>query len=195
MQGLRATRLRLGFTQEVFALELGISRSFLALCEKGARSLTPAALQKLSLIEIELDRNAKAGRKAVTLPAAWTMYRNETARIQFNDEALQSQMMASDCGIKLQKMIDRHNRILQQVAEVEMLLESTASGNGGPFLPTHLILHRDMLLSKLEDCDLHAQTVLRHKISLHLAAASLYKSSASPLTESTSDFANNSMSP
>ena len=51
LQGIGATRLRLGLTQELFALELGMSRSLLSKVENRERSLPLAALAKLSEME------------------------------------------------------------------------------------------------------------------------------------------------
>jgi transcriptional regulator with XRE-family HTH domain len=174
MQGIGAVRTRLGLSQELFAMELGISRSMLSKVENKNRTLPTSALVKLAALEISL-----AGKQ--TIAVQQEPHPSELAEDYNNDHApsllhLQQKTCTAEAE-KLQFQLDimmiRYQQVLFSLDQVEQMIEEN-NANPGRFFPGLLEAHRYAMLRKLNKCSLPAQATLRHKIALQRAAAGLH---------------------
>lgn len=160
--GIAAVRTRLGFTQESFAIALGISRVHLAMVETGKRKLTAGALLKLAELEIRLATlGAPSGktRLAGSRPHPDSL----RAREKMTARANQYMAKAGEWLHNLDAMIAQYNSLLYTVQQIESLLTAEA-GDAACFTQHHLRVHRDCLLVKLYRCGPDAQALLRDKI-------------------------------
>lgn len=172
MQGIAATRLRLGLSQEMFAIELGVSRSMLSKAENGVRLLPTAALLKLAALEISITAGAPAKlQEQMSKPATGTATINQSlplvtaTRHSFITEA-------EKCKNKLDVLIARYKKVLLNMSQVELIMTGMVAENE-KFAPGYLQLHRYKQLRKLKHCGPAAQDALRNKISLLYAAQAL----------------------
>lgn len=175
--GIAGTRLRLGLTQQVFALELGISRSYLALCENGQRSLPVAALTKLAALHIKIAATDMAHMGSLQ-KEMFSDAENAKASQEFYKKEQKCLLEAARCQEVLDKMLVRYQQIRQCLSQVEQLIEAATYDGGTALLPGHLELQRHSLLIKLMKCSQPAQASLRNKIALLYAAAHLHTMSA-----------------
>ena len=173
---IKALRLRLGITQEVFALALGVSRPFLCHCETGRRNLTKEALQKFSRLVMEMNSKEMLAPAPVSLPPGYLQQRQEMAILESQTDVARHATLASETEVKLLEMTSLHNQLLEQIGQVERLLASYQNKEDNFFSPQFLQLHKEVLMTKLQECDDFAQSRLRHKISLALSARHLAES-------------------
>ncbi|RYY44789.1 MAG: XRE family transcriptional regulator [Chitinophagaceae bacterium] len=64
LRGITAFRIVAGMTQQVFAQQLGVSKSLISMVENGKRKLPTPALLKLSRLEIKYHADINASRAA-----------------------------------------------------------------------------------------------------------------------------------
>lgn len=180
MQGLAATRLRLGLSQVSMAIELGISNSLLSQAENGKRSLPTPALAKLAALDIKLAATTSA--RAANMQPDWSA--KERQSIQ--EKALKKEQQCIDRAAKLQSQLDamkdRYEKLCGRIHKTTAVLEETVTAQAAEtsFTDKHLQLHRDILLNKLSSCGPKPQTELRHKIALLHAEAHLHAMDAHP---------------
>ncbi|RYF89828.1 MAG: XRE family transcriptional regulator [Chitinophagaceae bacterium] len=172
MQGLAATRIRLGLSQELFAMQLGISRSLLSKAENKTRTLPTEALLKFSALEMQLQKQALEKQqqgKHRNAAAHSTAQQPDTApAFDFKKDYT---IEASLKEVELQKMIAVYNNSRLRLAHLEMIISDADASV--QFLPAFLEIQRFKLLRKLKTCGPAAQVALRHKITLLQAAAAL----------------------
>jgi transcriptional regulator with XRE-family HTH domain len=177
MHGIGSTRLRLGLTQQAFALELGISRSYLALCENGQRSLPVAALTKLAALHICMAATDIADHGSLQ-KEMFSDAENAMASREFYKQEQKCLLEAARCQELLDKMLVRYQQVRQCLSQVEMLIEAATHDGSTALLPGHLEMQRDSLLIKLMKCSQPAQASISNKIALLYAEAHLHTMSA-----------------
>ncbi|RYZ35277.1 MAG: helix-turn-helix domain-containing protein [Sphingobacteriales bacterium] len=172
MNSIAATRIRLGLSQELFAMELGVSRSTLSKAENRIRSLPTEAMLKLAQLEIHFaatvnDKLATAvlsdpppinisPQKLNYLSKAMCGRYREIERLEIKLQDLRSQQ------IKME-----YASFLLEIAEKKSDVQE--SGLDPRFLP----LQRYGIFKKLQKCGPEAQEILRNKILIIKAAAAL----------------------
>ncbi|RYZ48806.1 MAG: XRE family transcriptional regulator [Sphingobacteriales bacterium] len=174
-QGIGATRLRLGMTQEVFAMELGISRSLLSLAELGKRSLPTFALAKLAALEVSLAgletiRGAEAAAAGIQPE---DQFDNDHAAALLHYKEMQCRANADKKQWDLDIMIARYGQLRTSLDEAEQLLANVPGDMDNSYHCTMNILCFS-LRRKISKCDIPAQNALRHKIALLHAEAGLH---------------------
>jgi transcriptional regulator with XRE-family HTH domain len=177
-QGLYATRIRLGFSQEEFSRHLGISRALVGLAENRKRTLPTAALVKLAGLEILMAGPAKPTEDLPLHPA-------ETAPQSFDEHSEAAIHYKEVCcradaqllQVKLTQMESRYKQLRTSLAQIEQLLEAQTDVEKENFGLAYLNLHRYNLCRKIQKCSLPAQAALRNKVALLFAAAELHKAS------------------
>ncbi|RYZ35131.1 MAG: XRE family transcriptional regulator [Sphingobacteriales bacterium] len=174
-QGIGATRLRLGMTQEVFAMELGISRSLLSLAELGKRSLPTFALAKLAALEIRLagletirsTQEANASRQPVNQSGT------DDATVLLHYKEMQCRASADKKQWDLDIMVARYGQLRKSLDEAELLLANVADDMDNSYHCTMNILCFN-LRRKIKNCDIPAQNALRHKIAMLYTEAAMH---------------------
>ena len=171
--GLVATRQRMRLSQTELALELGVSRSLVALVELNKRSLPAAALIKMASLEIQLagagfsDQPAKHRAPVLEQPTEpGPMLAAPDMRAVFcrhRSIKLQQQLLA---------MADRYNSLNDDLHNFDQLIEVTEQAvENDSRLAEQLRLsfwqqRRAKVASQLNKCDAPAQASLRNKIAL-----------------------------
>jgi len=169
MQGLGALRMRLGLTQEAFALELGISRSLVSKVENKCRTLPTPALVKLAALEIKLTEAGKTAGPAMLQSMAEEQAMKDQAALRMYCLASNFRKKADRLQHQLQLLESSYGQLRLCLQNVEWLLHSgsVTSGQGQGYLK----MHRSILARKLTRCNLPMQVALRQKIALLRAAA------------------------
>jgi transcriptional regulator with XRE-family HTH domain len=186
-QGLYATRIRLGFSQEEFGRHLGISRALVGLAENRKRSLPTAALVKLAGLEILMAGPAQTKEDLPVHPA-------ETAPLCFDEHSEAAIHYKEVCcrteaqmlQVKLTQMEARYKQVRRSLDVIEQLLEAQNESEKENFGLAYLNLHRYNLCRKIQKCSLPAQAALRNKVALLFAAAELHKASLQEFYQSLS---------
>ncbi|MBC7937965.1 MAG: helix-turn-helix transcriptional regulator [Rhizobacter sp.] len=165
MQGIGSVRLRLGLSQEVFALELGISRSTLSKVENNQRTLPTTALIKLAALEISLAATVTSKMELrvqnVKTAACSVMHYYKELNCRADAERKQ---------VDLEIMLINYNRFKTSFDQISLLIETA----GERFLPGQLEILKYSLQQKIDKYGPQAQAALRHKIALLNAEASLH---------------------
>ena len=174
MQGIAATRVRLGLSQEIFAMELGITRSLLSKAENKQRSLPTTALAKLAALEIALAAETTANMDMHSGPATVIESQGtEQASTIFHYKEMACRAEAERKEFKLAIMLARYNEYRRSLDQLNLLV--LANGGDHPrFQPGKLEVSRFLVQQKLNKCDLPVQANLRHKIALLYAEAELH---------------------
>lgn len=163
LQGIGATRLRLGLTQELFALELGMSRSLLSKVENRERSLPLAALAKLSEMEKRLSLHPALPGGAMhlerpqhaSLPTAdFTMVRRAREEPQLKE-----------LRKKLEQMQQSYAVLGASMACMEQLMQADPGYPSNPG-SVYLQIQCYTLQCKLKKCGPTAQNGLHLRIQL-----------------------------
>lgn len=175
-ESIAFTRFRLGMSQEKFAAQLGISRSMLSKVELKQRSLSTAALIKLSRMEISLAGEATisaASNSPKSAVESTSSYPGEfsAAALQYREACCRKDAQRKE--YELEVMMHKHKVYEDCIIRTDRLLQEAAAGNT-QFYPGQLEAHREGLIRKLAKCALPAQADLRHKIALQYASADLH---------------------
>ncbi|MBC7937449.1 MAG: helix-turn-helix transcriptional regulator [Rhizobacter sp.] len=175
MQGLAATRLRLGISQQAMALELGISNSFLSRIENGERIIPAAALAKLSALEITIAAAATVQPLQAVQGETWSTAEKESFARAALDKGERCRQKAAKLQLDLDIMTTRYNQLCESLNKIASLIsQPAANGEAAPGRASHLEKHRDAMAAKLGRYGRFAQTALRHKIALLYAEADLH---------------------
>ena len=172
MNSIAATRIRLGISQEMFAMELGVSRSMVSKAENRTRSLPMPAMLKLAALELSLATEVTdkavdavgtaADRPSFTFRQTLAMVRT-VGRCSSEIERLKEQ---------LYKLETEHFKIQLGLKQVE-LMEMPGDSAVARVDPRYLPMRRYKLLKKLQKCGPPAQEILKNKVLLLTAAATL----------------------
>lgn len=163
--GIAGVRLSMGLSQEIFAMELGISRSLLSKVENKKRHLPTDAILKLVALEVNITNSVR--------PVENNLLQEVLERPVFDKEpfGIKSKVTEKETRLKIKKMQGRldtmiacYDQLHQSLHRVEMMLEDKM--NSGRFMPGVLEMHRYKLLRKLNKCDLVYQEILRNEIVL-----------------------------
>jgi transcriptional regulator with XRE-family HTH domain len=178
MQGIGATRLRIGMSQEAFATELGISRSMVSMSERGERRLPMSALAKVSALEIRIAAAAMISSKEQMHPMEQCEgILNEHSPFLFKYKAESCRLAADSKECKLQVMIARYNQLRRSLDELELLVK-TCPADTDSFQSRKLRFLQTELGFKLNRCSVAAQNALRTKIALLRSEAELHEMNA-----------------
>jgi transcriptional regulator with XRE-family HTH domain len=174
LQGIAGTRIRLGFTQEGFAMELGISRSLLSKAESHTRSLPMWALAKLAALEIMLAAAASAAvkngiRERVQPDSSRAEY--EVSRMKYKE--MECTMRAERLECKLQLMMACYAQDCRSLDNINLLIKAAEEGTQH-FESCHLRMLRYTLETKVRKNGVSAQAAMRHKIALLYTASHLH---------------------
>jgi transcriptional regulator with XRE-family HTH domain len=172
IEGIAATRQRLGITQEDLAQHLGISPRMVGMVENRQRTLPSFALVKLASLEILLAGQAsiKATQQPLPIETAENGLNDHCSSVLYYKE-MKARAEASALQYKLQAMETNYQQLRVSLDHTEKMISS-----GSDFDMAYLHMHRYTLTRKVTKCSLAAQASLRHKIALLHAAAELHKS-------------------
>jgi transcriptional regulator with XRE-family HTH domain len=175
LQGIGSIRIRLGLTQQAFAVELGISRSLLSLVESRSRTLPTAALVKLAAMEAAIAGACNPYAAGKPHPAE----SQDTGADKYAPAAIQgremnSRLQAAQQQYRLKQMELNYGQLRQNLQNIEQVIGAGAFLDGH-FSTGFLEGQRYNILRKLSNCNLPAQLALRHKIVMLQAAAELGK--------------------
>jgi transcriptional regulator with XRE-family HTH domain len=175
LEGIAATRIRLGLSQEAFALELGVSRSLISKAENRERTLPTSAYIKLAGLVITLTAANTAGAKAQPHPVELEeSCMNDHAPSVMHYREMNYRVEAESLQNKLTMMRARYQQVRQSLEQVELLIAARADSDD-QFSKSCLEMHRYNLCRRLNKCSLPAQASLENKIALKQAAAELSK--------------------
>lgn len=166
-QGIGAIRMRLGLSQEQFAMQLGVSRSLLSKAEHKKRSLPLAALAKLSALEISMRTHALMHTTAQIAQAEQALAQKylEEKTINYGVEIilLQHELKKMECSYAaLGKSLHCLESLIGARHSQELCLSAA-----------ELHRHYVSLIAKRKRCSLSAQAALRNRIMLLQAGALL----------------------
>jgi len=169
-QGIGATRIRLGLSQQDFAIQLGVSRSLVSKVENRVRSLPLAALAKLSALETVLAgapvHHGMAGKEQGT---------SEQAAFYLHSKGMDYCLEIQRLQYRLNGMEAGYQQLCRSLQTIETLL-ATDAGKEARLGQGFLQLQRHSISRKLIKCALPAQAALRQRIALLQAAEALSKS-------------------
>ena len=180
LQGIGATRVRLGLTQELFALELGLSRSLLCKVENRQRSLPLTALSKLAEMEKRLSSIVAARGQAI--PA-------ETLQNVTTTPDDDTRAPSARYELQLQRLQEKLIQMQQSYAALGVSLDCMEGlMNSDPGYPSnegsvYLQIQCFTLQCKRNKCGLPAQASLQFKIHLLKAAVALQQDLQAQLKE------------
>ena len=172
LNSIASTRIKLGLSQEMFAIELGVSRSAVSKAENKTRSLPTAALLKLAALELSLAAEAsdivqsqymKSLVKPETGPTAFKLFNTRTGNLREEISRL----------LEKQNHLESEYEKLQTALAQVKLMEADEGTATGRFDPSYLPIRKYKLLRRLNRCGPDAQQALRSKILMHRMAAIL----------------------
>lgn len=178
MQGIGATRIRLGMSQTAFAAALEIFRSLLALVETGKRTLPTLALCKLAAMEIQTAAQETLDCMATSSPADPALNTGQNHHLEIlNCKIMKCRMTAAKKECDLALMSARYAEFSKNLAQVDALLANSPEDPGN-YHRNNMVIHRWNLKFKVDRNSLPAQNNLRHKIAMLYAEAALLELNA-----------------
>lgn len=167
-EGLAATRIRLGFSQQQFADELGVAKSVIAMAEINRRPLPTALLLKIAALETCL---ANQSGKTALMPKHpgeaddWSECNWMIAKMRYRSARCLDQ--AALLQNKLTAMENRYH----ETRNALQLIEEQLSIKDKNKLNTNLQHVQDRLVQQLQSCGQPAQALLSIRIALLEAEA------------------------
>ena len=176
LEGIAATRVRLGFSQQAFADQLGISRSMVSKAETRRSTLPTYVLVKLANLEITMAAamTAKTNAAQQALPVeVENSCTNDHAPMVLEYKEMKCRAEAESLQCQLKLMENKYKQLRDSLTQVEAMIEggNSVPGNLGT---VYLQGHRLDLLKKINKVSQPAQADLRHRVALLHAAAELH---------------------
>jgi transcriptional regulator with XRE-family HTH domain len=170
LEGIAATRIRLGMSQQAFAIELGISRSLLSRVENRQRTLPTATLVKLAVLEMALVTTDKTSGPGYSMPGKDIGGHSPLSTVNFTKTTCQLEVVTLQA--RLRHMMTRYAQAIQSLSHIDKLM-AAAENEVGRFASVYLHVHRYNIRRKINKCNPAAQAALRYKIALLQAAVIL----------------------
>ena len=176
IEGIAATRVRLGLSQQEFADQLGISRSLVAKAEGRQRTLPTSTIVKIASLEILLAgaNSAKSAERPHPVEVEETYLNDHAPSLAYHKE-MRCRAEALSLQCRLDVMEAKYKQLRLSLDQVETLVE-TGKGKEANFGVGYFEIHRHKLCRTLNKCSMPAQANLRHRIALLYAEAELHKS-------------------
>ena len=165
-------RKQLGFTQELMAAYLGVTRSTVKMAESGDRSLPTAALIKFANMEIQMAAEGVEYKNEAMHPA-------EHSGEQFKDDYEQffsSGIKCSYLKLRLVEQLEDYIKEYRIIRNKLRLIETAIIENyNNPVTSENWKRQYDLAIKVLHKCGLPVQAVLKSRIHFLDTQATLYK--------------------
>ncbi|WP_346238503.1 helix-turn-helix domain-containing protein [Niabella insulamsoli] len=161
MKNLRKT---LGFTQEEFAVILGVSRPLFNMYERGRRSLPPGAFEKLSKIQLLLAENEQHPSAPCKKLMAIQQKHRQRAQHLLQAQAKKSASKAMRLSMQLSKLRQKLKQLENKLLITQLFLKSANPKTTEWKL---LTLIERQLLYTLDTFNPGGEFITAYKLSMH----------------------------